>query len=94
MSRRSISTFFAIIFTLYIAMPMIVTVIDKSFDVSVFFSVNEEEENETHKEQKLISSEASGYSFMSNRNNSAITRGLQNYSCPFVENTSPPPERI
>lgn len=97
MSNRFISTFFAVIFTLFITTPMVVTVLEESFDVSVYFSMNEEEKTESETSQKtikLISLETLKQdSFVFNyKNTTVVTPCVTDYSQLFAENTSPPPE--
>lgn len=58
MTMKMISKIFLILFLAFLVTPTIVTVIEKSSDISVFYSVSEEEN--IHKEIKvLFSSESS-----------------------------------
>src|SRR5690606_33897456 len=47
MKKVSISIYFTIIFTLLMASPLVIAVLDKSFDTSVFYNVNEWESNKS-----------------------------------------------
>src|SRR5690554_380190 len=47
MKKVSISIYFTIIFTLLMAAPLVIAVLDKSFDTSVFYNVNEGESNKS-----------------------------------------------
>ena len=51
MPKQLVTYFFLFIFTLFIAAPTVISVVEKSYDVSIFFSVTEEENkvNETVK---------------------------------------------
>lgn len=53
MFKRSIATFFSILFMALITAPSIIVVIDDSIDVSILFGCAEEEEKESEKNNTI-----------------------------------------
>ena len=96
MHKKTVSYFFLILFTLFIAAPTIISVIEKSFDTSIFYSVNEEENkvNETLKtlEIKLTDHYKYCISFFDLEKEKSYTSYLKNYTPHYLECLSPPPE--
>lgn len=98
MQKRNISIFFLVLFTLFISVPTVISVIEKSFDTSVFFSVNEEENkvNETLKTfvVKLPCTEKYGISLIELEKEKSYSSYLKKYTSSIIECISPPPEVI
>ncbi len=96
MQKRTISYFFLILFTVFIAAPTVISVIEKSFDTSIFYSVNEEENkvNETLKvfEVKLSDHEKFCLSIFDLEKEKSYTSYIKNYTPHHLECLSPPPE--
>ena len=98
MQKKTVSYFFLIIFTLFITAPTVISMIEKSFDTSVFYSVNEEENkcNETLKnlELKLSDTEKIAVVFFEIEKESNNPSYLKNYTQYDSECISPPPEQV
>ena len=96
MHKKTVSYFFLIFFTLFIMAPTIVSVIEKSCDVSIFYSVNEEEDkgNETLKnlELKLSDTAKVTISFFELEKEKSYHSYIKNYTQLDLECTSLPPE--
>jgi len=96
MYKKTFSYFFLILFTLFIAAPTIISVIEKSFDTSTFYSISEEENkvNETLKtfEVKLSDSDKFAFSIFRLEKEKSYTSYLKNYTPNDLECLSPPPE--
>jgi len=98
MKKRIIASFFSLVFTLLITAPTVISVLENSFDVSVFFSVAEEEskEKDSNKTIELIvletKNEVSSLFFFED---TKITSYYSKNYNPFkVESNLPPPEFI
>lgn len=80
----------------FISAPTMISVIEKSFDTSVFFSVNEEENkgNETLKTfvVKLSSNDKLGISIFELEKEKSYSSYLKKYTSSIIECVSPPPE--
>ncbi|WP_445731922.1 hypothetical protein [Mariniflexile sp.] len=94
MYKRTIATFFTILFMALIVAPSVIVVLDDSIDTSIFYSITEEEEN--GKAKKLVSP-------FSLQNNGVLTYfkikthqffayQFKNYPKPHLNLISPPPE--
>lgn len=98
MSKRLVSNFFLFIFTVFIAAPTVISVVEQSYDVSIFFNVNEEENkvNETIKlfEIKLNETDKFQFSFLDIEKEKTYASYLKTYAPSTIECTSPPPEYI
>ena len=96
--RNRTAIILTFIFTLFIVSPTIISVVEKSFDVSILFSMNEEENNqkETSKNFDLKFSETK--TTLSLFNTLHKSKSLDYYSRKYAsiaqENSSPPPELI
>lgn len=81
---------------MFISAPTVISVIEKSFDTSVFFSVTEEENkvNETLKtfEAKLNDNDRFGLSIFDLEKEKSYISYLKNYTQNDLECLSPPPE--
>lgn len=96
MQKQNISIFFLVLFTLFISAPTVISVIEKSFDTSVFYSISEEENkgNETLKTfvVKLPCTDKYGVSLIELEKEKSYVSYLKNYTSSIVECISPPPE--
>jgi len=96
MQKKTVSYFFLILFTLFIAAPTVISVVEKSIDTSVFYSVNEEENkvNETLKifEVKLSDAEKFGISIFDLEKEKSDNSYSKNYTPNDLECDSPPPK--
>lgn len=95
MQKRLVSIFFLSIFTIFLALPLTICVVEKDYNVSAFFNVNEEEHSknglEKELEIKLIPSYK--YNFFSFTTKEKSDYNYQNnYSESHIESLSPPPE--
>lgn len=96
MPKKSVSIFFVLLFALFISAPTVISVLEKKFDTSVFFSLNEEENksNETVKifETKLLVSDKYNFSILDFKKEKSYNSYLKNYTSNHLECFSPPPE--
>jgi hypothetical protein len=94
--KNSIAIIFTFIFTLFIVSPAILSVVEKSFDISILFNVGEEENNqkESSKNFDLKIPETKNYTslFNSLENKNLFDNLLKKYTNISLENTSPPPK--
>ena len=99
MHRRSIHLFFSLIFIAFICAPTMVSLVDKNIDVSVFYSLNEDEgeseKNEIAKDVELIVIESHNPddSLIRNKRNVAQSRE-KTYFQFYINLSSPPPKYI
>lgn len=81
---------------MFISAPTVISVIEKSYDTSIFFSVNEEENkvNETLKtlEVKLSDIQKFGISIFDLEKEKSYSSYIKNYTPHELECLSPPPE--
>ena len=93
MLKRNISIFFTILFMAIITAPSIILIVDDSVDISVFYSLSEEEENNNF---KLVFSETneedSVFKDLLKRNK--LGYFFKNYAKPHLNLISPPPDFI
>ncbi|MEE9406448.1 MAG: hypothetical protein V3V28_00095 [Polaribacter sp.] len=84
------------IFTLFIVSPTIISVVEKSFDVSILFSMNEEENNQKETSKNLdieFSETKASLPLFSTLNKSTLFNFYsKKYASISLENSSPPPE--
>ena len=97
MPKRSIAFFFIILFTVFITAPTIITIVDSAIDVSVFYGVNEEENNnETHKkiEMNIFNLNKDNIAFLRTEKEKLDLSNSKLTHQAFLECFSPPPEFI
>lgn len=96
MHKRAVSFLFLTLFTLFISAPTIISMVEKSFDTSVFYSVNEEENKgcETLKifEVKLLENSDYDISLIDSEKEKSYNSHAKNYTPSTLECLSPPPE--
>jgi hypothetical protein len=94
MYKRTVATFFTILFMGLITAPSVIIVLDDSFDTSIFYSITEEEEN--GKSKKIMSA----LSLQANdiltdftlKNHQFFSFRFKTYPKPHLNLISPPPE--
>jgi len=93
MLKRNISIFFTILFMAIITTPSIIIVLDNSIDISVFYSLSEEEENNNF---KIVFSETNDeFIPLSDLfKNNELGYFFKNYLNPHFNIISPPPDFI
>ncbi len=96
MQKQIVSLLFLILFTAFISAPTLISMIEKSIETSVFFSISEEENkvNETIKifEIKVLENEQGDLALIASENEKSFTSYLKNYTSFAIECFSPPPE--
>ena len=92
--RHSAAVFFTILFVAILSAPTIISSVDDSVDISYFYSLAEEEENEKTFDlifEVIIDSEI----FLDSKNNNGkIVYTFKKYTKPHLNLISPPPEFI
>ncbi|MFL0353272.1 hypothetical protein [Xanthomarina sp. GH4-25] len=98
MNKTTISIFFTCLFMLFITAPLVINVIDKSIDISIFYSINEEENSQNEVSKKLDVN-----LFTNNPNLDVLLESTkrnrynyyrENYKTLALDNFYPPPELI
>lgn len=96
MLRSIISILFTSLFLLFLMAPTIISMVDDSIDVSVFYTTSEEEEKgckkNTEKEFLYYDMNTENLEFASNDNNINSEYYLKKYFNPHLKLTSPPPK--
>lgn len=96
MLKFTSSIFFTILFMAFISAPSIILLTDNSEDVSIFYSLSEEEEkgHETLKNIEVFNSELSNseFIFASQLKSKVIGYSYKTYPKPHLNLISPPPE--
>lgn len=94
MTKRIISYFLSMLFVLFIVAPTAIMLIEKSYDVSVFFSLSEEENtNEIEKNAHFSPNEIATLNTSSIFEKKTHYNGHSlNYKTFPLETISPPPE--
>lgn len=92
--RQNIAIFFTILFMGIISAPSLITTMDDSIDVTCFYGVNEEEENEGLKLLFEIASQNHEGSFLDSKNANRVAYILKTYARPHLNQIFPPPEFI
>lgn len=97
MSKFVVSTFFLFLFTAFISAPTVLNAIDDTIDISVFYSLSEEEEkgNETIKNFEIITSDLKQADLLISLKSQMSTIGYcyKKYPKPHLNLISPPPEQ-
>ena len=96
MKKTTISICFTIIFSSFLAAPLVITILDASFDISIFYSIDEEENNNNyeikHKEITFQDWHKSESLVLELLKKSPFDFYLNNYSQLSLETNSPPPD--
>ncbi|MFD2915146.1 hypothetical protein [Psychroserpens luteus] len=93
MNRKIIAILFSVLFVALITAPSIIIAIDDSVDVSIFYSVTEEEEKETLKVFPMNELDEEDY-FLTSNSNDNLGYFFKNYLKPHLNIISPPPDFI
>lgn len=84
------------IFLLFLAAPTVITIVDDSIDISLFYAVSEEEENGVEKnkvdEVLILKSNTSESFFVSKKTKQNTAYFFKNYQKPHLNLISPPPD--
>lgn len=99
MRKTNISILLSIFFTMFIVAPTVISAMETGFDVSVFYSLNEEEEQSESKslkqfEIKYLEAENYHFSSLSIEEERLYNLYLNDYATLHLESFSPPPEYI
>lgn len=93
MQRKTIAILFSILFVALITAPSIIIAMDDSFDVSIFYSITEEEEKESLKIFPTNELNEAECLFSSNSIDN-LGYFFKNYLNPHINILSPPPDFI
>nr|WP_321228976.1 hypothetical protein [uncultured Psychroserpens sp.] len=93
MNRKIIAILFSVLFVALITAPSIIIAIDDSVDVSIFYSITEEEEKETLKVFPMNELNEEDY-FLTSNSNDNLGYFFKNYLKPHLNIISPPPDFI
>jgi hypothetical protein len=96
--KIKITIFFSILFIATITAPAIISLVNKNQDISIFFSLNEEEEVnfeiESFKDVKVCSNPHSLVFLKKNQKRKTVRFTSKNYSSVFLKITTPPPKLV
>ena len=96
MFKIIVSSFFLILFTALISAPTIINMVDDSVDISIFYSLSEEEEkgHQTIKNVEVLNSDYfnSDFFFFFQLKSKTIGYSYKTYPKPHLNLISPPPE--
>jgi hypothetical protein len=96
MSRNLVSIFFLFSFLVFLSAPTVIAMVDDSVDISLFFSLAEEEENghiKSKNVQDLILENLDFSDFINlKEEKSNLSCYVENYSKPYLNLISPPPK--
>ena len=96
MQRNIVSILFLFNFLIFLSAPTVISIVDDGLDVSVFFSLAEEEEHGSCKVKPvkdIILENQTNESFVSLKEKVAfLSYYLKNYSKPYINLVSPPPK--
>ena len=92
--KKNIALFFMILFMSMISAPTIIASIDNSFDISIFFNLNEEEEKESVKVLfEVVSLDVEDF-FLDQAKTESDGYTSKTYPKPHLNLILPPPEFI
>jgi hypothetical protein len=92
--RQNIAIFFTILFMGIISAPSLIMTMDDSIDVTCFFGINEEEENESFKLVFEAISSSHEDSFLDSKNAHKVAYIFKAYAKPHLNQIFPPPELV
>lgn len=96
MCRKKVSLIMSIIFLSFLVTPSIIVVLDDSIDISLFYTVLEEEENGVEKnkidEVLILPRDTSESFFVSKKTNYHTAYFFKKYQKPHLNLISPPPD--
>ncbi|SFW54340.1 hypothetical protein SAMN05660313_02294 [Cellulophaga fucicola] len=91
MSKKIISIFFTVLFVAFLSAPTIIKMVNDSIDISVFYSISEEEEG--HSAKKFLTADNFSdidISFVEKKNKQEYSS--KKYPRPLINLVSPPPD--
>ena len=96
MTKKIVSIFFINLFLLFLVAPTIITVIDDSIDVSVFYAVSEEEDKNPKKNIEVLffDVDISETACATRENENDLIHFNKRYSKPHLNLISPPPKLV
>lgn len=98
MSKNLISIIFSTIFLVFLLAPTIITIVDDSIDISLFYAMSEEEESGVEKnkiDEVLILQRYTSETFFVSKKIKLITvYFFKNYKKPHLNLISPPPDLV
>ncbi|WP_299382710.1 hypothetical protein [uncultured Lacinutrix sp.] len=94
MLKKHISIFFTILFLAIITAPSIIMILDDTVDISVFYSLSEEEEEIKHAKLLFSDNEEDLDYLRSVLKTNNLCYFFKNYSKPHLNLISPPPDFI
>ncbi|WP_299249112.1 hypothetical protein [uncultured Lacinutrix sp.] len=94
MLKKHISIFFTILFLAIITAPSIIMILDDTVDISVFYSLSEEEEEIKHAKLLFSDNEEDLDYLRSILKTNNLCYFFKNYSKPHLNLISPPPDFI
>ncbi|WP_246277468.1 hypothetical protein [Winogradskyella ursingii] len=92
--RHSSAVFFTILFVALLSAPTIITSFDDSIDISFFYSLSEEEENEKNFKLVFETDSDSEIFFDAKKRKGKGIYKFKKYPKPHLNLVSPPPEFI
>ncbi len=96
MSKNTIATFFIVIFMGFIMAPSIITILDDAVDISIFYSLAEEEEKGSEKDKNIEILFSSANLFESDlcldESENNLAYFFKTYAKPHLNLISPPPD--
>lgn len=92
--RQNIAIFFTILFMGVISAPSLIMTMDDSIDVTYFFGMNEEEENESFKLIFEATTNNHEASILDSKNAHNVAYIFKAYAKPHLNQIFPPPELI
>jgi len=97
MHKNKIAVFFSIVFLTLIIAQTIITMVDSSVDISSIYS-NSEKESESQKgeKEKIVLSplKINQFIFYSTKKVSTLIQTHKNYTKPYLNMVSPPPQYL
>ncbi|MEQ3663371.1 hypothetical protein [Olleya sp.] len=94
MHKKIVSIFFTILFLALITAPSIIIVMDDTVDVSVFYSLSEEEEEHKNVNLTFVLEDTEDAFYEASSINKYLGYHFKTYPKPHLNLISPPPELI
>ena len=97
MHKNKIAVFFSIVFLLFIIAPTVITMVDRTVDISIIYSNSEEESSSKQAENVkiiLLPLKINDFIFSSTIKVNASIFTNNNYTKPYLNMVFPPPENL
>ena len=94
MLKKTVSIFFTVLFLGIISAPSIIVAIDDSIDISILYSLSEEEEETNNLKIVVSESDEVTNSYLSSFKNQKLGYHFKKYPIPHINLIIPPPEFI